>query len=27
MSKEDVLANAPLREGDFFKIKIVLEDS
>ena len=27
MSKEDVLANAPQREGDFFKIKIVLEDS
>jgi len=27
MSKEDVLVNAPLREGDFFKIKIVLEDS
>lgn len=26
MSKEDVLANAPQREGDFFKIKIVLED-
>jgi len=26
MSQEDVLANAPQREGDFFKIKIVLED-
>jgi aspartyl-tRNA(Asn)/glutamyl-tRNA(Gln) amidotransferase subunit C len=26
MSKEDVLANAPQREGDFLKIKIVLED-
>jgi aspartyl-tRNA(Asn)/glutamyl-tRNA(Gln) amidotransferase subunit C len=23
---EDVLANAPQREGDFFKVKIVLED-
>jgi aspartyl-tRNA(Asn)/glutamyl-tRNA(Gln) amidotransferase subunit C len=26
MSQEDVLANAPQREGDFFKVKIVLED-
>lgn len=26
MSQEDVLANAPQKEGDFFKIKIVLED-
>ena len=26
MSQEDVLANAPQREGDFLKIKIVLED-
>jgi len=26
MSAEDVLANAPQREGDFFKVKIVLED-
>jgi aspartyl-tRNA(Asn)/glutamyl-tRNA(Gln) amidotransferase subunit C len=23
---EDVLANAPQREGDFFRVKIVLED-
>jgi aspartyl-tRNA(Asn)/glutamyl-tRNA(Gln) amidotransferase subunit C len=23
---EDILANAPQREGDFFKVKIVLED-
>jgi aspartyl-tRNA(Asn)/glutamyl-tRNA(Gln) amidotransferase subunit C len=23
---EDVLANAPQREGDFFKVKVVLED-
>ena len=23
---EDVLSNAPRREGDFFKVKIVLED-
>jgi aspartyl-tRNA(Asn)/glutamyl-tRNA(Gln) amidotransferase subunit C len=26
LSKEEVLANAPQREGDFFKVKIVLED-
>jgi len=26
MSPEEVLANAPQREGDFFKVKIVLED-
>jgi aspartyl-tRNA(Asn)/glutamyl-tRNA(Gln) amidotransferase subunit C len=26
MSQDDVLANAPQREGEFFKIKIVLED-
>ncbi len=26
MSSEDVLSNAPQREGDFFKVKIVLED-
>ena len=26
MPSEDVLANAPQREGDFFKVKIVLED-
>jgi aspartyl-tRNA(Asn)/glutamyl-tRNA(Gln) amidotransferase subunit C len=26
MSREDVLANAPQREEDFFKVKIVLED-
>lgn len=26
MPQEDVLANAPQREGDFFKVKIVLED-
>jgi aspartyl-tRNA(Asn)/glutamyl-tRNA(Gln) amidotransferase subunit C len=26
LPQEDVLANAPQREGDFFKIKIVLED-
>ncbi len=26
MSQEDVLSNAPQREGDFFKVKIVLED-
>ncbi len=26
MPVEDVLANAPQREGDFFKVKIVLED-
>jgi aspartyl-tRNA(Asn)/glutamyl-tRNA(Gln) amidotransferase subunit C len=26
MSQEEVLANAPQREGDFFKVKIVLED-
>jgi len=26
MSTEDVLANAPQREGDFFKVKIILED-
>jgi len=26
LSQEDVLANAPQREGDFFKVKIVLED-
>jgi len=26
LPKEDVLANAPHREGDFFKVKIVLED-
>jgi aspartyl-tRNA(Asn)/glutamyl-tRNA(Gln) amidotransferase subunit C len=26
LSTEEVLANAPQREGDFFKVKIVLED-
>jgi aspartyl-tRNA(Asn)/glutamyl-tRNA(Gln) amidotransferase subunit C len=26
LSQQDVLANAPQREGDFFKVKIVLED-
>jgi aspartyl-tRNA(Asn)/glutamyl-tRNA(Gln) amidotransferase subunit C len=26
LSQEDVLANAPQREGDFFKVKVVLED-
>ena len=26
MSQEEVLANAPEKEGDFFKVKIVLED-
>jgi aspartyl-tRNA(Asn)/glutamyl-tRNA(Gln) amidotransferase subunit C len=26
MSQEEVLANAPQRDGDFFKVKIVLED-
>jgi aspartyl-tRNA(Asn)/glutamyl-tRNA(Gln) amidotransferase subunit C len=26
LPQEDVLANAPQREGDFFKVKIVLED-
>ena len=26
LTSEDVLANAPQREGDFFKVKIVLED-
>jgi aspartyl-tRNA(Asn)/glutamyl-tRNA(Gln) amidotransferase subunit C len=26
LSQDDVLANAPQREGDFFKVKIVLED-
>jgi aspartyl-tRNA(Asn)/glutamyl-tRNA(Gln) amidotransferase subunit C len=26
LSQESVLANAPQREGDFFKVKIVLED-
>jgi aspartyl-tRNA(Asn)/glutamyl-tRNA(Gln) amidotransferase subunit C len=26
LSPEEVLANAPQREGDFFKVKIVLED-
>lgn len=26
LSSEEVLANAPQREGDFFKVKIVLED-
>jgi aspartyl-tRNA(Asn)/glutamyl-tRNA(Gln) amidotransferase subunit C len=26
LSTEQVLANAPQREGDFFKVKIVLED-
>jgi aspartyl-tRNA(Asn)/glutamyl-tRNA(Gln) amidotransferase subunit C len=26
MSQEEVLANAPQREGDFFKVKIVLEE-
>jgi aspartyl-tRNA(Asn)/glutamyl-tRNA(Gln) amidotransferase subunit C len=26
LPQEDVLANAPQREGDFFKIKVVLED-
>jgi aspartyl-tRNA(Asn)/glutamyl-tRNA(Gln) amidotransferase subunit C len=26
LTTEEVLANAPQREGDFFKVKIVLED-
>jgi aspartyl-tRNA(Asn)/glutamyl-tRNA(Gln) amidotransferase subunit C len=26
LSQDDVLANAPQREGNFFKVKIVLED-
>ncbi len=26
LSQADVLANAPQREGDFFKVKVVLED-
>ncbi len=26
LPQEDVLANAPQREGDFFKVKVVLED-
>jgi aspartyl-tRNA(Asn)/glutamyl-tRNA(Gln) amidotransferase subunit C len=26
LKPEEVLANAPQREGDFFKVKIVLED-
>jgi aspartyl-tRNA(Asn)/glutamyl-tRNA(Gln) amidotransferase subunit C len=26
LSTEEVLSNAPQREGDFFKVKIVLED-
>ncbi len=26
LSQEDVLANAPQRGGDFFKVKVVLED-
>jgi aspartyl-tRNA(Asn)/glutamyl-tRNA(Gln) amidotransferase subunit C len=26
LGTEEVLANAPQREGDFFKVKIVLED-
>ena len=26
LSQEKVLANAPQREGDFFKVKVVLED-
>jgi aspartyl-tRNA(Asn)/glutamyl-tRNA(Gln) amidotransferase subunit C len=26
LSQEEVLANAPQREGDFLKVKIVLED-
>ena len=26
LPQEDVLANAPQREGEFFKVKIVLED-
>ncbi len=26
MSQDEVLANAPQREGEFFKVKIVLED-
>ncbi len=26
LSTEEVLANAPQREGEFFKVKIVLED-
>jgi aspartyl-tRNA(Asn)/glutamyl-tRNA(Gln) amidotransferase subunit C len=25
MSQDDVLANAPQRDGDYFKIKVVLE--
>jgi aspartyl-tRNA(Asn)/glutamyl-tRNA(Gln) amidotransferase subunit C len=26
LAQQDVLANAPQREGDFFKVKVVLED-
>jgi aspartyl-tRNA(Asn)/glutamyl-tRNA(Gln) amidotransferase subunit C len=26
LPQDDVLANAPQREGDFFKVKVVLED-
>ena len=26
LPQEDVLSNAPQREGDFFKVKVVLED-
>jgi aspartyl-tRNA(Asn)/glutamyl-tRNA(Gln) amidotransferase subunit C len=26
LPQEDVLANAPQREGDFFKVKVVLEE-
>jgi aspartyl-tRNA(Asn)/glutamyl-tRNA(Gln) amidotransferase subunit C len=26
LPQEEVLANAPQREGDFFKVKVVLED-
>ena len=27
MSVEDVLANAPLREGDYFRVRAVIEDN
>jgi aspartyl-tRNA(Asn)/glutamyl-tRNA(Gln) amidotransferase subunit C len=26
LDKETVLANAPLREGDFFRVKVILEE-
>jgi len=26
LDKEDVLANAPVREGDYFRVKLILEE-